>query len=342
MASPLYRTHELSFRTQYAEVKERSRAAGTLLPGTPGRLVLRTGTGYGYWYRDYYSVPGQEVEDFVCKDGDDAALQAAKEQVESADWVARQVRDLRKLEFQVAEKTVARVLVELHNAGLFEAGMVLVGTLCYMAWLNELGAKAVIARTQDIDLARRQSLKLATPQPFLSTVAATKLKFSPIPGMPSRSPSTSLKRPGAKELRIDVLINGPSLGRTVSLPELQWHAQTVPFYDYLLSESREACALAGGHCVPVKLPAPERLLWHKVYSSTNRSGSPEKAQKDLLQAATLAAILVEQDDVTLGDSLEAAPRKLKAAARTRRPALRKLLEAHPQTLEQLELALQGG
>ena len=55
MASPLYRTHELSFRTQYAEVKERSRAAGTLLPGTPGRLVLRTGTGYGYWYRDYYS-----------------------------------------------------------------------------------------------------------------------------------------------------------------------------------------------------------------------------------------------------------------------------------------------
>jgi hypothetical protein len=337
----LYRTHELSFRTQYAEVKERSRAAGTLLPGTPGRLVLRTGTGYGYWYRDYYSVPGQEVEDFVCKDGDEAALQAAKEQIESADWMARQIRDLRKLEFQVAEKTVARVLVELHNAGLFEAGMILVGTLCYMAWLNELGAKAVIARTQDIDLARRQSLKLATPLPFLSTVAATKLKFSPIPGMPSHSPSTSLKRPGAKELRIDVLTDGPDLGRTVSLPELQWHAQTVPFYDYLLSEPREACALAGGHCVPVRLPAPERLLWHKVYSSTNRSGSREKAQKDLLQAATLAAIVVEQDDATLGDSLADAPRKLRAAARTRRPALRKLLEAHPQALEQLELALQG-
>jgi hypothetical protein len=337
----LYRTHELSFRTQYAEVKERSRAAGTLLPGTPGRLVLSTGTGYGYWYRDYYSVPGQEVEDFVCKDGDEATLQAAKEQIESAHWMARQIRDLRKLEFQVAEKTVARVLVELHNAGLFEAGMILVGTLCYMAWLNELGAKAVIARTQDIDLARRQSLKLATPLPFLSTVAATKLKFSPIPGMPSHAPSTSLKRPGAKELRIDVLTDGPDLGRTILLPELQWHAQTVPFYDYLLSEPRAACALAGGHCVPVRLPAPERLLWHKVYSSTNRSGSPEKAQKDLLQAATLAAIVVELDDATLGDSLEDAPRKLRAAARARRPALRKLLEAHPQALEQLELALQG-
>jgi hypothetical protein len=341
MAFPLYRTHELSFRTQYAEVKERSRAAGKLLPGTPGRLVLRRGTGHGYWYRGYYSVPGQEVEDFVCKDGDDEALQAAKEQIEFADWTTRQVRDLRKLEFQVAEKTVARVLVELHNAGLFESGMVLVGTLCYMAWLNELGVKAVIARTQDIDLARRQALKLATPLTFLSTVEATKLKFSPVPGTPSHSPPTSVKRPGAKELRIDVLTDGPTLGRTVPIPELQWHAQTVPFYDYLLSEPREACALAGGHCVPVKLPAPERLVWHKVYSSTNRSGSPEKAQKDLLQAATLAAIVVEQDDASLLDSLKEAPGKLKTAARARLPALRKLLEAHPQALEQLELALQG-
>lgn len=65
----LYRQHELPFRTQYAELKECCAAAGSLLPGTPGRLVLRTGTGLGYWYRNYYTVPGQEAEDFVCKDG---------------------------------------------------------------------------------------------------------------------------------------------------------------------------------------------------------------------------------------------------------------------------------
>jgi hypothetical protein len=109
MAFSLYRPHELSFRTQYAEVKERIRAAGRLLPGTPGRLVLRTGTGYGYWYRGYYSVPGQEVEDFICKEGDDEALRVAKEGIEFAEWTARQVRYLRKLEFQTADKAVARV-----------------------------------------------------------------------------------------------------------------------------------------------------------------------------------------------------------------------------------------
>jgi hypothetical protein len=46
---PLFRKLELAYRTQHAEVRERSRNAGPLLPGTPGLLTLRTGTGYGYW-----------------------------------------------------------------------------------------------------------------------------------------------------------------------------------------------------------------------------------------------------------------------------------------------------
>jgi hypothetical protein len=333
--------HELSFRTQYAELKERSRGAGQLLPGTPGQLVLRDGTGHRYWYRRYYAVPGQTAEDLVCKDGDDAALASMRERIDFSDWSTRQVRDLRKLEFQVAEKTVARVLVELHNTGLIAAGLVLVGTLGYMAWLNELGAKAVTARTQDIDLARRQTLKLAAPASFLQTVESTRLRFFPVPGMPNQVHSTSVKRPGAEGLRVDVLTDGPVLGQVVPVPELQWHAQTVPFYDYLLREPHEAGFLAGGQCLPVKLPSPERFMWHKLYAAASRSGSPEKARKDLVQAATLAAILVEQDDASLPESLAEAPPELQAAARSCLAAMRKLLDAHPQALEAMNLALQS-
>jgi threonine/homoserine/homoserine lactone efflux protein len=39
MARPLYREHELAFRTQYAELKERTLGAGELLAGTPGSLA---------------------------------------------------------------------------------------------------------------------------------------------------------------------------------------------------------------------------------------------------------------------------------------------------------------
>ena len=118
-----------------------------------------------------------------------------------------------------------------------------------------------------------------------------------------------------------------------------WHAQTVPHYDYLLDRPREAALLAGGHCIPVMLPQPERLVWHKLYSSASRQSFPEKAEKDLLQAATLAAILTERQDEVLSDSLDEAPASMRKILEKRLPALRRALTGHPQTLEQFELAL---
>jgi hypothetical protein len=55
----------------------------------------------------------------------------------SSEWTAKQVLALSKLGYQVADKGVASVLVELHNRRIFEAGLVVAGTLAYMSWLNE-------------------------------------------------------------------------------------------------------------------------------------------------------------------------------------------------------------
>jgi hypothetical protein len=100
--------------------------------------------------------------------------------IESAAWSQEQVRMLGTLGMQVADKDAALVLVEMHNRELFAAGLVLVGTLAYMAWLNEFGVHAVSSRTQDIDLARRHALKLATPVSFMEAVQATKPGFSAV------------------------------------------------------------------------------------------------------------------------------------------------------------------
>jgi len=336
---PLFRRIELAYCTQYAEVRERSRGAGPLLPGTPGHLMVRSGTGYRYWYRRYNTLPNREVEDLVCKDGDEEAVQDMRSRIEFSAWSQRQVRELRRLGFQVADKDVSRLLVELHNKGLFAAGLVLVGTLAFMAWLNELGAVAASPRTQDVDLARRQVLRLAAPLSFLDAVEAARLEFFPVPGMPHTAPSTSVKRPGAEGLRVDVLMPGEVLGAVLSVPELLWHAQTVPYFDYLLAEVREAAVLAGGHCIPVNLPAPDRYVWHKLYSSAARVNDPSKARKDLMQAATLAAVLVEQDDASFEATAHEVPTIVMAAARRRLPQLREQLAAHPETLAQFERAL---
>jgi hypothetical protein len=339
LTASLYRLHELAFRTQYAELKERVRAEPALLPGTPGALYERTGTGHPYWYRVYYAAPGRQVEDLVGARDDSDALDAVREQIDFAKWVARQVADLRKLEFQVADKSVARVLVELHNLRAFEAGLIVVGTLCYTAWLNEMGVKAVSLRTQDVDLARRQRLKLDAPLGFLEAMQATKLPFAAVAGLSSREPPTSVKLPGVEGLRVDLLAAGRHVGAIVAVPELRWHAQAIPHYDYLLAGTREGAILAGGHCVPVRLPAPERLVWHKLFSSATRAGAPEKAAKDLIQAVTLAAVLVEQEDQALAESARDAPAAVRLAARKRLPTIRKALHAHPLALEQIESGL---
>jgi hypothetical protein len=326
--SAFFREQELAFRTQYAELKERVIAAGHLLPGTPGTLASRTGTGYSYWYRVYYSVPGKQSETMVCKDGDADTLTALRDQIAFGIWVSAQVSNLRKLGFQVADKSSARVLVELHNQGAFEAGLVLVGTLGYMAWLNEYGAIAVSARTHDIDLARRQQLKLAAPLAFLKTMQATGLPFNPVPGMPLTQASTSVKLPGVQGLRVDVLAPGSTLGTIVRVPELDWAAQAIPYYDYLLENPEPGAMLAGGHCIPVRLPQAARLVWHKLYTSTNRRGFPEKAAKDQHQALVLAAVLVETEPQALKQAFEEAPTAMAKVIRPLYGRLAKELSDH--------------
>jgi hypothetical protein len=332
-AYTLYRLHELNIRTLYAEVKERSDSTADLLPGTPGTLVKRTVNDHEYWYRSYYPLPKKRSEKFVGPVDDESAFREMQDRISHAVWTAKQTSALAKLGYQVADKGVASVLVELHNQQMFKAGLVVVGTLAYMSWLNEYGAMATAARTQDIDLARRQRLKLAATIPFLSSMKATELPFARIPGMPSHEPSTSVKLPGADGLRVDVLAPGAVLGKIVAVPELQWHAQTMPFYDYLLDDSRKAAMLAGGHCIPIMLPDATRMIWHKLYSSTHRRHDPAKADKDLLQAVTLASVLIEQDGISLRESFRSAPKELRTSALSRMPRIEKLLTEHPQALD---------
>jgi hypothetical protein len=134
--------------------------------------------------------------------------------------------------------------------------------------------------------------------------------------MPNGEPPTSLKLPGREGLRVDVLTHGKRLGASAPVASMMWHAQTVPHYDYLLDQPRQAAVLAGGHCIPVLLPQPERLLWHKLYASASRQSFPEKAEKDVLQAATLAAILTDQESEVLADSVADVPAAMRGALRS--------------------------
>ncbi len=320
-------------RALYAELKERTNAAGELLPGTPGTLVKRAGTGHEYWYRSYYPAPSKRSEQFVGTVSNAEAYEVMQGRISQSEWTAQQVAALSTFGYLVADKVVASVLVEMRNRGFFDAGMVVVGTLAYVSWLNEYGAIATVAKThEDLELARRQSLKLATKTSLLSTMQATQLPFEEVHNASSKGRATAVMLQGGG-LRVEMFAPGPILGEIVAVPELDWHARATPFYDYLLEGSRPAAILAGGHCIPTTLPNVTRLMWYKIYSST-RSKNLAADEKDLAAAATLAAITIERDGMVLRESYREAPRILRNAAHSRLPRLEQLLAEHPQARDE--------
>jgi hypothetical protein len=329
----LYDLQEAAIRSLYTEVKERARGVAELLPGTPGTLVKRAGTGHEYWYRSYYPVPRKRSEQFVGTVSNPAAYENMQARIAHSDWTSKQVAALSKFGYLVADKLVAGVLVEMHNRGVFRAGLAISGALAYATWLNEFGAIAPIRTTPEVlQLARRQPLKLPIAATFDSIMQATQLSVTQIASDSRTRPSTSVIVGGS--LTVDLVAPGAIAGEVIAVPELGYHAQTIPFHGYLLEASRGAVILAGGHCIPVMLADPARMIWYSLYMSTRRRKDAAMAEDDLLKGATLAAILIEQNGLVLRESYRGAPRELRNAAHSRLPALETVLAEHPQARDE--------
>ena len=328
----LYRLQEEAIRSLYTEVKERARSAAELLPGTPGTLVKRAGTGHEYWYRSFYPVPRKRSEQFVGTVNNAAAYETMRNRIAHSEWTSKQVGALSKLGYIVADKLSAAILVELHNRGVFRAGMVVSGALAYANWLNEFGAVAPTRGAQvHLELARRQPLKLPSAATFASILQTTQLAFTEIQGVSRKKPSTSFAVDGG--LTVDLVAPGAIACEGIAIPELDCHAQTIPFYAYLLEASRPAVILAGGHCIPVMLPDAARMIWYSFYMSA-RHKDAAAAENELFKGATLAAILIEQNGLVLRESYRGAPRELRNAAHSRLARLEGVLAEHVQVRDE--------
>ena len=88
--------------------------------------------------------------------------------------------------------------------------------------------------------------------------------------------------------------------------------------------------------VPVNLPRPERLAWHKMLVSQLRHDTSEKSSKDIEQAATLVAILATVAPESLIGAFRAVPR---AAREKTRLGARRVVARLEQTTHQGALDL---
>ena len=309
MASTLFVRHDAAGHARYQALKQLARSQRRILEGAPGMLKRRTRRGTEYWVREFNQGGGRKTDEHLgtVADVSDARRAQAQSEIELAKALTAGASALRLFGYQRVERRTAAVLAALYNHDLFRAGLTLVGSHAYGALVNEYGVSAPAYSTQDIDLARRQPLGMVLP---------TDLDFGKILG------------DGADALSVNFLVPGKTLGKVVAVDELRTTAQEVPLLEFLVKDSVDAIAVGPNHVVPVRVPAPERFVLHKLLSSQGRKADREKIRKDLEQAAVLAAVIEEDTPGILKDTFGKVPASARTAIKRGARAAARILDSH--------------
>lgn len=326
----LFSKHPFALQAAFAELKRRASEQLRLLVGTPGSVVVRTGA---FLYRDFYGPDGKKAGEYIGPVADDAAQAHAdeiREQIALANALIEEAALLSRNGYVRIEARANAILAALANNGLFRAGALLVGSHAYGAILNDLGARAFATATEDVDVARARVLAVESDSKSLEEMLRdSRVPLQPIPQLERKKPSTSFKPPGPDRLRVDFLM--PTEGSEVKVlaaPELRAHATALPWFRYLVDHSMPAVVIGRSTMVPVNVPLPERLAFHKMLVSQLRHATSEKSGKDIEQAATLFAILSE----AAPEALEAAFAKVPMKVRKKTKAgARRVLERLKET-----------
>lgn len=330
----------LNVQTLYADLTQKVLQEN----GMPGSISRKVVGGKTYLYA-VERHGAARIQRYLGPEHDPAAQAAADGYRRQSD-LARSRRNaitmLKAAGVSAPAPQVGRLLEALSRAGLFQQGLILVGTVAYQLYPLILGHEldeAAMA-TQDADFVA-SNVRLvvdgtdesmpdetgdAEPAAsagrseggLLSILKRADATFAPAPtlkrnGLPFRFTASS---------GLDVELLTPVRHRReeepVPLPGLRAGAVPLHFLEYLVDHAFPAVALHGAG-VRVALPLPERFAVHKLIVAQRRGAGSPKRGKDLAQARALFAALETVNPDAVEDALD--------DARGRGPAWRSHVEA---------------
>lgn len=298
----------LETQTLYAQlmetllVTEAQRSIGRL----SGCFTAKTVKGLTYCYFQY-SDPGGHLRQVYLGRKDAVLGRVIDRFVSERETLRPDTEHLQRLCAQlraggalVTDTASSRVLKALADSGVFQMGAVLVGTHAFIVLGNLLGVKwaGSSLRTQDLDIGTEASMSIGIPDlaaDLPNVLERLEMGFLPVPALDHKHPSTSFKVRG-QALRVDLLT--PQRSRKETGPRiisrLKAAAQPLPFLDYLLKGFERGAVVDGGGIL-VNVPSPARFGFHKLIVAGERGAAVHsKMAKDLLQAAQVLSILVEE------------------------------------------------
>lgn len=319
------RSIPLNLLTFYADLAQRVGADATPAASISRRLV-------GGARRIYAVLPGtirQQV--YLGTVGDPAAEAKAAAHRRAAD-VARANRAtvtlLKRAGIDGPDPNTGRVLAALASAGLFDAGLVLVGTGAFQVYPIVVGAhlssSALMTQDIDISLMRFAAPRAIDGEPLEAVLQRADPAFEAVMARTDTLPKKF--RSTATKLEVDVVTSPGRSTAPVLMRSLQCSAEPLPYMDYLLADAISVVALYGAG-VRVRVPAPERFAVHKLIVSQLRPDRSPKRTKDIVQAGEIIAAMRAREPDTIDDAL--------ADARERGPKWRKLIDAGLARVEAL-------
>src|SRR5262249_18054549 len=133
----------------------------------------------------------------------EARAAAVRAEIETTVSLIREARLLVRSGYIRVGPRPNAVLVAMANAGLFRAGAGLVGSHAYGTLLNELGVRAASFATEDLDLARGDTLRLDPSVTLVDILSSSTVPLRPVPGFDRKAPPVAFAVRGPDRFHVD-------------------------------------------------------------------------------------------------------------------------------------------
>jgi hypothetical protein len=350
-----------SAQSAYAELLEvtRHQELARSVENLSGSFNRKTVKGATYWYYQFRdSAGGATRQIFIGPDSDQLRALVERARTKNTSHLDALAKSAMALGCAAATPAHFRIVRRLNEIGFFHAGGVLVGAHAFLSYGNALGVSwGDLGRTQDIDFAHSgKDLELALPATLTinakDAITSLEAGLLPVPGFRPWDKTGSFISKVDKQLRVDFL--APMVGGKSQPYEhdgLGVPLQPLRFLEFILEDIQQAVVISAVGAVMANVPDPGRYALHKILVFVERRArNPEKAKKDLRQAAALLQVLEEFRIEDLGllwnDLLQRGPgwreraRKGLSALGDLAPGLR-MLEPMRATLEAFKIAKTG-
>ncbi|WP_413990011.1 GSU2403 family nucleotidyltransferase fold protein [Labrys okinawensis] len=202
---------------------------------------------------------------------------------------------------------VGRLLEAVARAGLFESGLVLIGTIAFSLYAPIVGAipSAAFSMTQDADFAVASVTDTRGDADLTTVLRRADPTFQSAPSLHRTDLPRKFRASTGFEVEILTPVRNREDDGVVNIAGLGAGATPLHFMEFLIQDAIKAVALYNDG-IKVTIPNPARYAIHKLIVAQERSIGVAKRDKDLAQAGALIAILHANDPFLLHDIWEEA------------------------------------